>query len=108
MPQPRDYDAELKALQEKQRALKARRLRQFGELVVATGADTLTPDMLAGALLAIADERDMVVREGWRAKGEAFFRERSRATPRRAPGKRKSSATPDSGPQPRGGAAGAD
>ena len=41
MRKPRDIDAELKALQDKQKQLRARRVVQFGELVTATGADAL-------------------------------------------------------------------
>ena len=37
------YDAELKALKDRERALKARKVEQLGALVVATGADALDP-----------------------------------------------------------------
>jgi hypothetical protein len=50
MRKPRDYDAELKALEDKARELKTRKVQQLGELVIATGADALTADELAGAL----------------------------------------------------------
>lgn len=49
MRKPRDFDAELKALGDKARDLKSRKVQQLGELVIATGADTLTTDELAGA-----------------------------------------------------------
>ena len=42
MRKPRDYDAELKALNDKARQLKSRKQSQLGELVMATGADDLT------------------------------------------------------------------
>ena len=58
MRKPRDIDAELAALAERASALKARRVTQLGELVGATGADSLDLDTLAGALLAVAAERD--------------------------------------------------
>ena len=74
MRKPRDIDAELAALAERASALKATRVRQLGELVGATGADALDPDILAGALLAIADERDAAVRAAWKRDGERFFR----------------------------------
>ncbi len=51
MRKPRDIDSELKALEAKAKTLKERRVRQLGELVIATGADTLEADLLAGALL---------------------------------------------------------
>ena len=35
---PRDFDAELKALDDKARGLKTRKVHQLGELVIATGA----------------------------------------------------------------------
>src|SRR3546814_1687960 len=52
MRKVRDYDAELKALNDKAKALKARKVQQLGELVTSTGADALDLDVLAGALLA--------------------------------------------------------
>ena len=53
MRKVRDYDAELKALGDKARTLKARKIQQLGELVASTGADALDPEVLAGALLHI-------------------------------------------------------
>lgn len=80
MRKPRDYDAELKALEDKSRELKQRKVQQLGELVIATGADALTPDELAGALVAIAETKDAAKREAWAERGAAFFRSRSRRT----------------------------
>jgi hypothetical protein len=37
MRKPRDFDAELKALGDKARDLKSRKVQQLGELVIATG-----------------------------------------------------------------------
>lgn len=82
MRQPRDYDAELKALDDKASELKERKLRQLGELVIATGADTLSVEELAGALLAATEADDLVTKEEWRKRGAAFFR---RPTRRSAP-----------------------
>lgn len=74
---PRDIDAELKALQDKAKALKAKRLVQFGELVVATGADALDPETLAGVLLEALDgATSPEAKEGWRRRGAAFFQRR--------------------------------
>lgn len=78
MRKPRDFDAELKALEEKARDLKARKVQQLGELVVATGADALTPEELAGALIVLAETTDAGKREAWAKRGEAFFRSKSR------------------------------
>lgn len=73
MRKPRDYDAELKALNDKARQLKSRKQSQLGELVQATGADDLTIEELAGALLdAVQAERP--AKEAWRKRGAAFFR----------------------------------
>ena len=44
MRKPRDFDGELKALGDKARALKSRKVQQLGELVIATGADGLSAD----------------------------------------------------------------
>src|SRR3546814_2894932 len=41
MRKTRDYDAELKALGDKARALKVKKVQQLGELVTSTGADAL-------------------------------------------------------------------
>ncbi len=73
MRKPRDFDSELKALADKARALKERRVRQLGELVIATGGDTLEPEVLAGALLDAASTSDGPTKEDWRARGAAFF-----------------------------------
>ena len=77
MRKPRDYDAELKALGDKARALKSRKVQQLGELVIATGADTLTADELAGALIWMADklrsDQGEHARSLWAAKGKQVF-----------------------------------
>ncbi len=78
MRKPRDFDQELKALTDRARLLKERKIRQLGELVIATGADVLEPDTLTGALLAIVEVKDAARREAWRNRGAAFFRGRSR------------------------------
>lgn len=81
MRKPIDFDAELKALADRTRALKDRRIRQLGELVTATGAEALDADILVGALIAAVATNDLVTREEWRKAGEAFFL--GRARPRR-------------------------
>lgn len=73
MRKPRDYDAELKALTDKARQLKLRRITQLGELVIATGADALAAEVLAGALLEAATMSDAARKEAWRGRGAAFF-----------------------------------
>ncbi len=78
MRKPRDYDAELKALEDKARELKQRKVQQLGELLIATGADALTHDELAGALVAIAETKDAGKKEAWARRGAAWFRSKSR------------------------------
>ncbi|MFD0388919.1 conjugal transfer protein TraD [Tistrella bauzanensis] len=78
MRRPRDFDAELKALDEKAKELKSRKVQQLGELVITTGADALTPDELAGALVMLAEATDVAKREVWAKRGAAFFRSKSR------------------------------
>lgn len=73
MRKPRDYDSELKVLDDKAKLLKERRLHQLGELVVATGADALPVEQLAGNLLAAVESNDTAAKEGWRKRGAAFF-----------------------------------
>ncbi|ESY62479.1 MULTISPECIES: conjugal transfer protein TraD [Mesorhizobium] len=78
MRKPRDFDAELKALEEKARELKTRKVQQLGELVISTGADQLNTDELAGALVAITETKDTAKREAWAKRGVMFFESRSR------------------------------
>ena len=78
MRKPRDFDSELKALADKAKQLKERRVQQLGELVIATGADGLTTDELAGALVALAETKDAGKREAWAKRGAAFFQGRAR------------------------------
>lgn len=78
MRRPRDYDAELRALEDRARELKARKVRELGELVIATGADALDPAELAGALLVLAETDDPAKREAWAKRGAAVFRRRGR------------------------------
>jgi Conjugal transfer protein TraD len=79
MRKPRDIDAELKALAEKAKLLKERRVQQLGELVIATGADSIDAETLAGALLVIAETTDPSKRDSWRKRGTAFFQGKSRS-----------------------------
>lgn len=99
MRKPRDYDAELKALDDKARQLKARKREQLGELVIATGADMLPIEQLAGALLLAVETTDERTKEEQRARGTAFFRAKSDARPsaRRNDG---SSSTDSGSPRP--------
>ena len=78
MRKPRDFDAELKALESKARELKTRKVQQLGELVVATGADTLTTSELAGALIVLAETKEAGKREAWARRGATFFQSRAR------------------------------
>ncbi|MET4898568.1 conjugal transfer protein TraD [Sphingomonadaceae bacterium jetA1] len=107
MRKPRDYDAELKALEDRARELKIRKVQQLGELVIATGAHGLTADELAGALVALVETKDAGKREAWAKRGAAFFRGRSR---RSAPAPDRDiggAATQSGGAQPASGGAGA-
>lgn len=78
MRKVRDYDAELKALNDKARSLKAKRVEQLGQLVAATGTDVLDAETLAGVLLDAVASKDTAAKEGWRSKGAAFFQRRGR------------------------------
>lgn len=104
MRKPRDFDAELKALEDKARELKTRKVQQLGELVIATGADQLNPDELAGALVAIAETKDAAKREAWVKRGVMFFESRSRRTaPASERNPRSAPAQPGSPRSPAGG-----
>jgi hypothetical protein len=78
MRKVRDYEAELKALGDKARALKAKRVEQLGALVAATGADALDAETLAGVLLDAIGSKDASTKEAWRAEGAAFFQRRGK------------------------------
>jgi DNA-binding protein H-NS len=78
MRKPRDFDADLKALEDKARGLKTRKVRQLGDLVIATGADALSADELAGALIVLAETKEAGKREAWAKRGAAFFKNRTR------------------------------
>ena len=79
MRKVRDYDAELKALNDKARALKARKVEQLGALVVATGADALDLEVVAGMLrYGVMEARVNAVKESWREDGAIFLGRRGR------------------------------
>ena len=78
MRKPRDFDSALRTLTDKTKALKENKRRQLGELIVATGADALDMEMLAGGLLAIVESKDAAQKEIWRKRGVAFFRGKTR------------------------------
>lgn len=106
MRKPRDYDADLKMLADKARQLKARKQNQLGELVMATGADALGLEELAGALLH-ATGTDAATREAWRKRGAAFFQRERQGAGRRAGREPGGNAAGDRGAEPAPGEAGA-
>ena len=76
---PRNYAAELKAIQDKARELKARHAAELGRIVQLTGADALDVDVLAGILVSgVRQAAEEKAREAWRTDGAAFFRKRDR------------------------------
>ena len=77
MRKPRDFDAELKALEGKARDLKSRKVQQLGELVISTVADALSAEELAGALIVLTETKEPGMREAWAKRGAAFFQGRS-------------------------------
>ena len=98
---PRDFDAELQALMEKTKRVKSQKTTQLGELVQVVGADTLSLETLAGALIAIIEQArkqpEAVAR--WTERGQEFFQQG---------GKRKRGAGSDGAPagEPAPGSAG--
>ncbi len=103
MRKPRDYDSELKALDDKARVLRERKVTQLGELVIAAGADILPLEQLAGALLDVAAIKDNSAREAWRTRGAAMFQRKARG----AGGDGGGAATADRSAPPAPGKAGA-
>ena len=107
MRKPRDFDSELKALADKAKQLKERRVQQLGELVIATGADALSTDELAGALIVLAETTEAGRKEAWAKRGAAFFQGRARRSAP-APDRNAGGApTQPGGAQPASGGAGA-
>ena len=78
MRKPRDFDAELKALENKARDLKSPQ----GAAAWRTGhrhrGRRLSTDELAGALIVLAETREAGKREAWAKRGAAFFQGRAR------------------------------
>lgn len=107
MRKPRDYDSELKALEDKARELKTRKVLGLGELVIVTGADALTTDELAGALVAMAENKEAGRREAWAKRGAAWFQGKSRRSARADDGNGGSASTQPGGAQPPSGTRGA-
>lgn len=107
MRKPRDFDAELKALDDKARVLKTRKVQQLGELVIATGADALALEELAGALIVLAETTDTGKKEAWAKRGAAFFRGRSRRPVRASEPNPDRAATQPGGAEPSSGGPGA-
>ncbi len=85
MRKPRDYDSELKALDDKARLLRGARLTQLGTLVINTGADALSIEELAGALLSAVDTKDAAIQGEWRHQGAAFFQKQKRGSADKTP-----------------------
>ena len=100
MAKIRDFDAELKALGERAKLLKQRKVQQYGELVEATGADALDPELLAGALLAAVATKDKAITADWSKRGTEFFRGRERKRSNRNPGNNAGAAAAGAEAQP--------
>ncbi len=107
MRKPRDFDSEMRALNERTKLLKERKLHQFGELVIACGADALAIDVLAGAMLVAVDMKDAATVEGWRTLGAAFFQSASRSAARRNRGDARGAPAGGGGTKPLAGDASA-
>ena len=107
MRKPRDYDSELKALGDKAKLLKERKVRQLGELVTMTGADALEIETLAGTLLTAAASKASNEVEGWRRRGRDFFQGKSPSPSRRTQADDNGTQTGDGNPPPAGSQTGA-
>jgi hypothetical protein len=107
MRKPRDFDAELKSLEDKARDLKIRKVQQLGELVISTGADALNAEELAGALIVLAETKDAGKREAWAKRGAAFFQGRSRRSASASDRDAGGTQTQPGGAQPASGSASA-
>ena len=80
MTKTHDISAELQALQDRARQLKARHKAEIGRAILATGAEQVfSPDELIGLVLAGLEQASAnpAAREGWRRRGEDFRRKAS-------------------------------
>ena len=100
MRKPRDFDSELKALTDRGRLLKEKKVRQLGELVTATGADGFDIDILAGVLIAAVETKDTATKEGWRRRGQLFFQGKAADDARGTGGDTQGAAASQRGTQP--------
>ena len=85
---PRDYDAELQALMDKARKVRTQKTTQLGELVQIVGADALSMEALAGALIAVVkqskDQPSPIAR--WIEAGKAVFQQGGKRGKKQAAG----------------------
>ena len=107
MRKPRDFDSELKALTDKAKLPKERKVRQLGELVTMTGADALDIETLTGALLTAAASKASNEVEGWRRRGRDFFQGKSPSPSRRTQSDAGGTQTGDGNAPPLGSKTGA-
>jgi hypothetical protein len=105
MRKPRDFDSELKALDDKAKLLRSARLTQLGTLVASTGADALPIEELAGVLLSAIEIKDAAIREGWHNRGAAFFQGQRRQSSTKADHVASRSAASNGDASPAAGAA---
>ena len=82
-------------------------MQRLGELVIATAADALSADELAGALLVLAETKDAGKREAWAKRGAAYFQSRSQRTQSASDLDTGGVQTQPGGAQPASGGAGA-
>lgn len=107
MRKPRDFDAELKTLEARAQQLRNRKLMQLGELVVSTGADAVSIEELAGALLGMIGTSESQRREAWRKRGAAFFHHGAKGAAAGTGGEQGGAAKGTPGDQPAQGSGGA-
>jgi len=70
--------------------------------VLATGADALSPQQLAGALLSAIEITDTATKEVWRKRGVAFFQSAPRIARCADKNKRSNISSESSAPPPSG------
>ena len=84
----KDYDAEIQAVLDKAKKLRAGKTVQLGELVQMVGADALPHDALAGALIAALEQSrkqpEAIAR--WTERGQSFLQQGGRRGKKQAAG----------------------
>lgn len=78
MRKPRDFDAELKALDDRAKDSRRRRCNSWGNSSSPPGRTHSRRKNWGGALIVLAETKEAGKRQAWAKRGAAFFQGRTR------------------------------